>query len=159
MIGGTQKIKNMSGVNKVILVGRLGADPEVRTLESGTKVSSIRLATSERYKDRNGQQQESTEWHNVVLWRGLADVTEKYLKKGDQVYIEGKIKTRKWTDKDGNDRYSTDIVADEMTMLGGAGGGNSSGGNSSGGGSSVAPNQVNEPQASSLDDIDDDLPF
>ncbi|MCB0755377.1 MAG: single-stranded DNA-binding protein [Flavobacteriales bacterium] len=149
----------MSGVNKVILVGRLGADPEVRTLESGTKVSSIRLATSERYKDRNGQQQESTEWHNVVLWRGLADVTEKYLKKGDQVYIEGKIKTRKWTDKDGNDRYSTDIVADEMTMLGGAGGGNSSGGNSSGGGSSVAPNQVNEPQASSLDDIDDDLPF
>lgn len=143
----------------MILVGRLGADPEVRTLESGTKVSSIRLATSERYKDRNGQQQESTEWHNVVLWRGLADVTEKYLKKGDQVYIEGKIKTRKWTDKDGNDRYSTDIVADEMTMLGGAGGGNSSGGNSSGGGSSVAPNQVNEPQASSLDDIDDDLPF
>ena len=145
----------MSGVNKVILVGRLGADPEVRTLESGTKVSSIRLATSERYKDRNGNQQESTEWHNVVLWRGLADITEKYLKKGDQVYIEGRIKTRKWTDKDGNDRYSTDIVANEMTMLGGA-----SGGGNAGGGQSPAPaqNQVNEP-ASSLDDIDDDLPF
>lgn len=145
----------MSGVNKVILVGRLGADPEVRTLESGTKVSSIRLATSERYKDRNGNQQEATEWHNVVLWRGLADITEKYLKKGDQVYIEGKIKTRKWTDKDGNDRYSTDIVADEMTMLGGAPGGNAGGGQQS---SSAASNQVSEP-ASSLDDIDDDLPF
>lgn len=146
----------MSGVNKVILVGRLGADPEVRTLENGTKVSSIRLATSERYKDRNGNQQESTEWHNVVLWRGLADITEKYLKKGDQVYIEGRIKTRKWTDKDGNDRYSTDIVANEMTMLGGA----SVGGNTGGGQQAAAPaqNQVNEP-ASSLDDIDDDLPF
>ena len=153
----------MSGVNKVILVGRLGADPEVKTLESGTKVSSIRLATSERYKDRNGNQQESTEWHNVVLWRGLADITEKYLKKGDQIYVEGRIKTRKWTDKDGNDRYSTDIVANEMTMLGGSSGG-SSGSNSGGGqqSQSAAPvsnqNQVNEP-SSSLDDIDDDLPF
>lgn len=153
----------MSGVNKVILVGRLGADPEVKTLESGTKVSSIRLATSERYKDRNGNQQESTEWHNVVLWRGLADITEKYLNKGDQVYIEGRIKTRKWTDKDGNDRYSTDIVANEMTMLGGSSG--NSGGSGSGGqqarSSASAPsqNQVSEPTASSLDDIDDDLPF
>jgi single-strand DNA-binding protein len=147
----------MSGVNKVILVGRLGANPEVRSLESGTKVASIRVATSEKYKDRNGNQVEATEWHNVVLWRGLADVTEKYLKKGDQVYVEGRIKTRKWTDKDGNDRYSTDIVANEMTMLGGAsGGGNSGGGQSS---SAPAQNQVNEPAASSLDDIDDDLPF
>lgn len=141
----------------MILVGRLGADPEVRSLESGTKVASIRVATSEKYKDRNGNQVEATEWHNVVLWRGLADVTEKYLKKGDQVYVEGRIKTRKWTDKDGNDRYSTDIVANEMTMLGGAsGGGNSGGGQSS---SAPAQNQVNEPAASSLDDIDDDLPF
>ena len=150
----------MSGVNKVILVGRLGADPEVKTLESGTKVSSIRLATSERYKDRNGNQQESTEWHNVVLWRGLADITEKYLKKGDQIYVEGRIKTRKWTDKDGNDRYSTDIVANEMTMLGGGSGGSNSGGGQQS--QSAAPvsnqNQVNEP-SSSLDDIDDDLPF
>ena len=147
----------MSGVNKVILVGRLGADPEVRTLESGTKVSSIRVATSERFKDKNGNQQESTEWHNVVLWRGLADITERYLKKGDQVYIEGRIKTRKWTDKDGNDRYNTDIVANEMTMLGSSGGGSGQAQASS----SLAPqkNQVNEPQASSLDDIDDDLPF
>lgn len=149
----------MSGVNKVILLGRLGADPEVRTLESGTKVSSIRLATTERYKDRNGQQQESTEWHNVVFWRGLADIVEKYLKKGDQVYVEGRIKTRKWTDKDGNDRYSTDIVANEMTMLGGASGGGQKGGIGSGGGAAEPSNQVNEPSASSLDDIDDDLPF
>jgi single-strand DNA-binding protein len=149
----------MSGVNKVILVGRLGADPEVRSLESGTKVASIRLATSERYKDKNGNQQEITEWHNVVLWRGLADVTEKYLKKGDQVYVEGKLKTRKWTDKDGHDRYSTDIVADEMTMLGGGSGSSDRSGSSTGGGqSATSGNQVNEP-ASSLDDIDDDLPF
>ena len=149
----------MSGVNKVILVGRLGADPEVRSLESGTKVASMRLATSERYKDKNGNQQEITEWHNVVLWRGLADVTEKYLKKGDQVYVEGKLKTRKWTDKDGHDRYSTDIVADEMTTLGGGSGSSDRSGSSTGGGqSATSSNQVNEP-ASSLDDIDDDLPF
>lgn len=149
----------MSGVNKVILVGRLGADPEVRSLDSGTKVASMRLATSERYKDKNGNQQEITEWHNVVLWRGLADVTEKYLKKGDQVYVEGKLKTRKWTDKDGHDRYSTDIVADEMTMLGGGSGSSDRSGSSTGGGqSATSSNQVNEP-ASSLDDIDDDLPF
>lgn len=145
----------MSGVNKVILVGRLGADPEVRTLEGGTKVASVSLATSERYKDRNGNQQESTEWHNVVFWRGLAEVTEKYLKKGDQVYVEGRIKTRKWTDKDGNDRYSTDIVANDMTMLGG---GQKSSSAPHATGSAPANNQVNEPQAG-LDDIDDDLPF
>jgi len=147
----------MSGVNKVILVGRLGADPEVRTLEGGTKVASIRLATTERYKDKNGNQQESTEWHNVVLWRGLADITEKYLKKGDQLYVEGRIKTRKWTDQNGQDRYTTDIVANEMTMLGGSGGTSSGGGQSQS--STPQQNQVNEPQGSSLDDIDDDLPF
>jgi len=150
----------MAGVNKVILVGNLGADPEVKTLESGTKVASIRLATTERYKDKNGTQQENTEWHNVVLWSALADVTERYLKKGSQVYIEGRIKTRKWTDKDGNDRYSTDIVANEMQFLGSP---NSGSGSSSGVGQSQSAspqqNQVNEPQPSSLDDIDDDLPF
>ncbi|MCF8462082.1 MAG: single-stranded DNA-binding protein [Flavobacteriales bacterium] len=149
----------MSGVNKVILVGRLGADPEVKTLESGTKVAKFNLATTEKYKDKNGVQQENTEWHNVVLWRGLADVTERYMKKGDQVYIEGRIKSRKWTDKDGVERYFTDIVADNMTMLGSP---NSGSGSSSGGQSQAAApqqNQVNEPQASSLDDIDDDLPF
>jgi single-strand DNA-binding protein len=151
----------MSGVNKVILVGRLGADPEVRTLESGTKVASVRLATSERYKDRNGNQQEATEWHNVVLWRGLADITEKYLKKGDQVYVEGRIKTRKWTDKDGNDRYSTDILANELTMLGG-GQGRSNADSSDSERSQPRPKpqiNISEPQEDKLGDIDDDLPF
>lgn len=145
----------MSGVNKVILVGNLGVDPEVKTLESGTKVATLRLATTERYKDRNGNQQEMTEWHNVVLWRGLAEIAEKYLSKGRQVYIEGRIRTRKWTDKDGQDRYTTEILGDNMTLLGGAGGPSSSGAPSS----SPSQNQVNEPQGSSLDDIDDDLPF
>jgi len=149
----------MSGVNKVILVGRLGGDPEVKTLESGTKVAKFSLATTERYKDKEGNQQENTEWHNVVLWRGLADVTERYMKKGDQVYIEGRIKSRKWTDKDGVERYFTDIVADNMTMLGGPSGGSSSGGGQSQSSAPKQQNQVNEPQASSLDDIDDDLPF
>lgn len=145
----------------MILVGRLGADPEVRTLESGTKVASVRLATSERYKDRNGNQQEATEWHNVVLWRGLADITEKYLKKGDQVYVEGRIKTRKWTDKDGNDRYSTDILANELTMLGG-GQGRSNADSSDSERSQPRPKpqiNISEPQEDKLGDIDDDLPF
>lgn len=151
----------MAGVNKVILIGNLGADPEVKTLESGTKVASIRLATTERYKDKNGTQQENTEWHNVVFWSGLADVTERYLKKGDQVYIEGRIKSRKWTDKDGVERYFTDIVANEMTMLGSPSGGSSGGGQQPQSQSTPASqqNQVNEPKPSSLDDIDDDLPF
>jgi single-strand DNA-binding protein len=149
----------MSGVNKVILVGRLGADPELKTLESGTNVASIRLATTERFKDKNGNPQESTEWHNVVLWRGLAEITGKYLKKGDQVYIEGRIKTRKWTDQNGADRYSTDIVASEMTMLGGPNGGSSSGtGQYSAPPTKTTGTQANEPSPS-LDDIDDDLPF
>ena len=110
----------MSGVNKVILVGNLGKDPEVRYLEGGTAVANFTLATSESYKDRNsGERVTQTEWHNVVLWRGLAEVAEKYLKKGNQVYIEGKLRTRSWEDKEGNTRYTTEIVADNMTMLGG----------------------------------------
>lgn len=144
----------MSGVNKVILVGNLGADPEVKTLESGTKVASIRLATTERYKDREGNQKEVTEWHNVVLWRGLADITEKYLKKGRQVYIEGRIKTRKWTDQTGADRYTTDIVADQMTLLGGV-----SGQSGSSAPSESQPSRASEPQQPPIGDIDDDLPF
>lgn len=147
----------MSGVNKVILVGNLGTDPEVKTLESGTKVATLRLATTERYKDRNGNQQEMTEWHNVVLWRGLAEIAEKYLSKGRQVYVEGRIRTRKWTDKDGNDRYTTEILGDNMTLLGGAGPNTGSAPTSDR--SAPTVNQVNEPQGSSLDDIDDDLPF
>ncbi|MDT8412454.1 MAG: single-stranded DNA-binding protein [Vicingaceae bacterium] len=109
----------MAGINKVILVGNLGKDPEVRYLEGGTAVANFSLATSENYTDRSsGEKKTITEWHNVVLWRGLAEVAEKYLKKGNQVYIEGKLRTRKWQDKDGHDRYTTEIVGDSMQMLG-----------------------------------------
>lgn len=109
----------MAGINKVILVGNLGKDPEVRYLEGGTAVANFTLATSENYTDRSTNEKKTiTEWHNVVLWRGLAEVSEKYLKKGSQVYIEGKLRTRKWQDKEGNDRYSTEIVGDSMQMLG-----------------------------------------
>lgn len=110
----------MSGsVNKVIIVGNLGKDPEIRHLESGVAVCNFPVATSETYKDRNtGERVSQTEWHNVVLWRGLADVAEKYLKKGAKIYIEGKLRTRSWQDQDGNTRYTTEIVGDNMTMLG-----------------------------------------
>lgn len=116
----------MAGVNKAILIGNLGADPEVRSLESGVKVASIRLATTETFKDREGNRSEHTEWHNIVLWRGLAEVAEKYLRKGNSVYIEGRIRTRQWEDKEGNTRYTTEIIADNMTMLGGRRDGGSS---------------------------------
>lgn len=150
----------MAGVNKAILVGNLGSDPEVRTIESGAKVANFSIATTERYKDKSGNPVDKTEWHNIVMWRGLADIAEKWLKKGSQVYIEGRLRTRSWDDQNGNKRYTTEILADNMTMLGGPSGGASGGGQSQ---SQSAPaaqkNQVNEPQASSLDDIDDDLPF
>ena len=108
----------MAGVNKVILVGNLGKDPEVKYLDSGVAVANFSLATTENYKNKEGERVSQTEWHNVVLWRGLAEVAEKFLKKGSNIYIEGKIKTRKWEDKDGNTRYSTEILGDNMTMLG-----------------------------------------
>ena len=108
----------MAGVNKVILVGNLGKDPEVKYLDSGVAVANFSLATTESYKNKEGERVNQTEWHNIVLWRGLAEVAEKWLKKGSSVYIEGKIKTRKWEDKDGNTRYNTEILADNMTMLG-----------------------------------------
>ena len=108
----------MAGVNKVILVGNLGKDPEVRHLDNGIAVANFSLATTESYTNKQGERVNQTEWHNIVLWRGLADVAEKYLKKGNSIYIEGKISTRKWEDKEGNTRYSTDIIADKMTMLG-----------------------------------------
>jgi len=108
----------MSGVNKVILLGNLGKDPEVRYLDNGVVVANFSLATTENYKNKLGERVSQTEWHNIVVWRGLAEVAEKYLKKGSSVYIEGKIKTRKWEDKDGNTRYNTEILADNMTMLG-----------------------------------------
>lgn len=107
----------MSGVNKVILIGRLGKDPEVRSLESGVMVANFTLATSEVYRDRNsGERKETTEWHNIVMWRNLAEIAQKYLHKGDMVYIEGKLRTRSW-EKDGVTRYTTEVVADNMTML------------------------------------------
>ena len=107
----------MSGINKVILVGNLGKDPEVRHLEGGAVVAKFPLATSETYKTKDGQRVDQTEWHNIVMWRGLAESAEKYLRKGSLVYIEGKIRTRSWDDKDGNKRFATEIVADTMTML------------------------------------------
>lgn len=119
-------------VNKVILVGNLGKDPELRYTASGTAVANFSLATTERYKDRDGNSQEKTEWHNIVVWRQLAEICGKYLTKGKQIYIEGKIQTRSYDDRDGNKRYITEIVVDQMQMLGRAGEDNSGGG--SGGG-------------------------
>lgn len=107
----------MAGVNKVILIGHLGKDPEVRHLENGTAVANFTLATSESYKDKEGNRIDQTEWHNIVVWRGLADVAEKFLRKGSQVYVEGKLRTRSWEDQTGNKRYTTEIVADNFTML------------------------------------------
>jgi len=109
----------MSAVNKVILVGYLGKDPEVRHLQSGAAVANFSLATTENYRDKtSGERKTITEWHNIVLWRGLAEIAEKHLNKGNQVYIEGKIRTRKWEDKDGNTRYTTEVVGDQLVMLG-----------------------------------------
>jgi len=105
-------------INKVILVGNVGKDPEVRYLDSGVAVANFPFATSETYKNKNGEKVTTTEWHNIVLWRGLAEVVEKYVKKGSQLYLEGKIRTRSWDDRDGNKRYTTEIVADTMQMLG-----------------------------------------
>ncbi|AMN46548.1 single-stranded DNA-binding protein [Steroidobacter denitrificans] len=112
------------GINKVILVGNLGADPDTRYMPSGKAVCNIRIATSETWKDRqSGDQQERTEWHSVVMYDKLGEIAAEYLRKGSQVYIEGKLRTRKWQDKEGKDRYSTEIIADQMQMLGGRGGG------------------------------------
>lgn len=146
----------MAGINKVIIVGNLGKDPEVRYLEGGTAVANFSVATSENYTDRSsGEKKTITEWHNVVLWRGLAEVAEKYLKKGNQVYIEGKLRTRKWQDKDGHDRYTTEIVGDNMQMLGRKEDNSSSGSanQSKTSGSSSSAQIDNEPSET------DDLPF
>jgi len=105
-------------VNKVILVGNVGKDPEVRYLEGGTAVCSFPLATSATYRNRDGERITSTEWHNIVLWRGLAEIAERYVKKGSQLFIEGRIRTRSWDDREGNKRYTTEIIADNMQMLG-----------------------------------------
>ncbi|UKJ07579.1 single-stranded DNA-binding protein [Solitalea lacus] len=156
----------MSGINKVILVGHLGKDPELRHLEGGVKVASFPLATSETYT-KDGKKVEQTEWHNIVMWRGLADIAEKFLVKGKLVYIEGKLRTRSWEDKEGHKRYQTEIVADNFTMLGRKsdnepvnGGSYSSSGTYE---SSQNQGKVDEhiPAAisASQDSPDDDLPF
>jgi len=138
----------MAGVNKVILVGNLGKDPEVKYLDSGVAVANFSLATTENYKNKEGERVSQTEWHNTVLWRGLAEVAEKWLKKGSSVYIEGKIKTRKWEDKDGNTRYNTEILADNMTMLGGKSNTDS-----------TSPVSSESTTSKSSEDTADDLPF
>jgi single-strand DNA-binding protein len=121
------------GVNKVILIGNLGADPETRFMPSGGAVTNVRLATSESWKDRqSGQMQERTEWHRLTMYRRLAEIAGEYLKKGSQIYVEGKLQTRKWQDQSGQDRYTTEIIVDQMQMLGGRGG-EGGGGNAGGG--------------------------
>jgi single-strand DNA-binding protein len=150
----------MSGVNKVILVGRLGKDPEVRNLDSGVAVANFTIATSESYKDKTtGEKKEITEWHNIVLWRGLAEVAQRYLHKGDLVYVEGKLRSRSW-EKEGVTRYITEVVGDNMTMLSSkpGGGGYSSGGDM--GSSSSSPERsTSESFRAPVDNSTDDLPF
>ena len=140
----------MAGVNKVILVGNLGKDPEVRHLENGIKVARFTVATSETYT-KDGQKVTNTEWHNIVVWRNLAEITEKYLKKGSQIYLEGKLQTRAWTDKENNKRYTTEIVADNLTMLGKRD-------DSSASEAPSSSNEVHEAPVGSAP-ADDDLPF
>ncbi len=145
------------GVNKVILVGNLGKDPEVRYMPNGNAVANITLATTESWKDKQtGEQQEKTEWHRIVMFRRLGEIAGEYLKKGSQVYIEGKLQTRKWQDNSGNDRYTTEIVASEMQMLGGRGGGGSAGFS---GDSAPAKSAPAQPAAAPAGDFDDDIPF
>jgi single-strand DNA-binding protein len=154
------------GINKVILVGNLGADPDTRYMPSGKAVTNIRVATSESWKDRTtGDMQERTEWHSVVMYDKLGEIAAEYLRKGSQVYIEGKIRTRKWQDKEGKDRYTTEIIADQMQMLGGRGGG---------GGAASEPRSASRPAPAAEDrsaapvdegggggggEFDDDIPF
>ncbi|HUO95516.1 MAG TPA: single-stranded DNA-binding protein [Steroidobacteraceae bacterium] len=151
------------GINKVILVGNLGQDPETRAMPSGKAVTNVRIATSDSWRDKQtGEQKEQTEWHNVVFFDRLAEIAAEYLRKGSQVYVEGRLRTRKWQDKSGNDRYTTEIVANEMQMLGGRGG-------ASAGGGAPAPRREAAPAddyaqapatAGGKDEaFDDDIPF
>jgi single-strand DNA-binding protein len=155
------------GVNKVILVGNLGADPETRSMPSGMTVTNIRIATSESWKDKaSGAQQERTEWHSIALFGRLGEIAAEYLRKGSQVFVEGKLRTRKWQDKQGNDRFTTEIIADNMQMLGGraGGAGGTSGSAERGAGGSAPPrddyDQSSAPApAGGKEDFDDDIPF
>ncbi len=156
------------GINKVILVGNLGKDPETRYMPNGKAVTNFSIATSESWKDKQtGEQREQTEWHNIVMYDRLAEIAAEYLKKGSQVYVEGKLRTRKWQDKEGQDRYTTEINANEMQMLGGRGGG---GGGGSGTESRSEPRMAPSgggggergaaaPRGPEPDNFDDDIPF
>ncbi|HYP68802.1 MAG TPA: single-stranded DNA-binding protein [Thiobacillaceae bacterium] len=150
----------MASLNKVMLIGNLGADPEMRYMPSGDAIANLRIATSEKFKDKNGDKQERTEWHRVALFGKLGEIAGQYLKKGSSVYIEGRIQTRKWQDKEGQDRYTTEIVASDMRMLGGRSGmaemDSSEGSRSSGAARSPAPATSG---ASGFDDFEDDIPF
>lgn len=147
------------GINKVILVGNLGADPDTRYMPSGKAVTNIRIATSESWKDRQtGDQQERTEWHTVVLFDKLGEIAAEYLRKGSQVYIEGSLRTRKWQDKEGKDRYSTEIVARDMQMLGGRGGAGG-GGEPRAARSAPAEERSAPAPAADVGEFDDDIPF
>ena len=157
------------GINKVIIVGNVGGDPETRYMPSGSAVTNLTIATNESWKDKaTGEQKERTEWHRVAMFNRLAEIAAEYLRKGSQVYIEGKLRTRKWQDKGGQDRYTTEIIADEMQMLGGRGGsGGGGGGGQQGGGAPSDRGQQgggqqgggNAPPQPGPDDFDDDIPF
>ncbi len=142
----------MRGVNKVILIGTLGRDPEVKATQNGQSVASLSVATSEQWTDKaSGEKTEKTEWHKVTIWGKLADIAGQYLRKGSSVYLEGKIQTRKWQDQNGQDRYSTEIVADQMQMLGGKGGNHSD---------SEAPPPPKPPKAApQASSFEDEIPF
>lgn len=143
----------MAGVNKVILVGNLGKDPEVRHLEGGNSVANFTLATNEYYKDKQGARVERTEWHNISAWRGLAELAEKYLKKGTQVYVEGKLRTRQYQDKDNQTRYITEIIAEEISLLGGRPGGANGASSSNGTPAGNADENVSLRQEPELDQL------
>jgi len=155
----------MASVNKVILIGNLGRDPETRYMPDGGAVTNVSIATTESWKDKNGEKQEKTEWHRVAFFGKLAEIAGEYLKKGSQVYVEGRLQTRKWQDKDGQDKYTTEIVADRMQMLGsrqGMGGGEREGGGDREGGArpAAAKPAAGKPAAGSkFDDFEDDIPF
>jgi single-strand DNA-binding protein len=150
------------GINKVILVGNLGQDPETRAMPSGKAVTNVRIATSDSWRDKQtGEQKEQTEWHSVVFFDRLAEIAAEYLRKGSQIYVEGRLRTRKWTDKSGSDRYTTEIVANELQMLGGRGG---AGGGGEGRGSTstrTAPPPAEDYSQGPASDpmLDDDIPF
>lgn len=148
----------MASVNKAILVGNLGADPEMRYMPSGDPIANLRLATTDSYKDKaTGEKKETTEWHRVVMFNRLAEIAGQYLKKGSQIYIEGRIQTRKWTDKEGQERYSTEIVANEMKMLGKREGMGAPSDNSDN--TDYAPAPRKDKPKPSFDDLGDDIPF